>query len=66
MSKEFLTPIRPPVVAALPSGVKGDTVVLTTDGHLYTHDGTVWVDNGAGGGSGLTEYQTRQRVALLS
>lgn len=66
MSKEFLTPIRPMPVAALPgSPAKGDTVVLSGDGHLYTYDGSTWVDNGAGGGSGLTEYQVRQRALLL-
>lgn len=57
MSKQFLTPIRPPVVASFPgSPSKGDTVVLNGDGHLYTYDGSAWVDNGAagGGGGGLT------------
>lgn len=40
-------------VAALPgSPAKGDTVVLASDGHLYTYDGSAWVDNGAAGGGG--------------
>jgi hypothetical protein len=52
MAKEFLSAIRPPVVSSLPSGSIGDTVVLSTNGHLYTHDGSAWVDNGASGGGG--------------
>lgn len=64
--KKFETTIGFPVVAALPgSPTKGETVVLSSDGHLYTYDGSAWVDNGAGGGSGLTEYQVRQRTLLL-
>ncbi len=61
MSIESLTPIRPVVVPTLPvSAVKGDTVVLTTDGHLYTYDGSTWVDNGSGGsgGSGISQVQS--------
>jgi hypothetical protein len=68
MATELLTVIRPVVVASLPlvgSSTKGDTCVLTTDGHLYTFDGSAWVDNGAGAGSGLTEYQVRQRTILM-
>lgn len=66
MAQENLSAIRPVVVVSFPlSPEKGDTVVLTTDGHLYTYDGSGWVDNGAGGGSGLTEYQVRQRTFLL-
>lgn len=39
------------VVTALPSGLpKGASLVLSSDGHLYTFDGTVWIDNGAAGG----------------
>lgn len=34
--------LKLPVVAALPSGVKGDACVLTGDGFLYVHDGTEW------------------------
>lgn len=65
--REFHTPIRHVPVASLPvSPSKGDTVVLAGDGHLYTYDGSAWVDNGAGGGSGLTEYQVRQRALLLA
>jgi hypothetical protein len=53
VSKQFLTPIRPPVVASFPSSPsKGDTVVLNSDGHLYTYSGAAWVDNGAAGASG--------------
>lgn len=56
MSKQFLTPIRPPVVASFPgSPSTGDTVVLDSDGHLYTFSGAAWIDNGAAGsGGGLT------------
>ena len=44
-----------PVVAALPAaGTKGATCVLSTDGHLYTDNGTIWVDNGGGGASTTT------------
>lgn len=47
-------------VAALPgSAAKGDTVVLSTDGHLYTYDGSAWVDNGAAGGGGGGGTSTR-------
>lgn len=52
MAKEILSVVRFAIVGSLPAGVKGDTCVLTTDGHLYTHDGTSWVDNGAAGGGG--------------
>lgn len=67
MAVEYLSPIRFVVVAALPgSPAKGDSVVLSGDGHLYTYDGAAWVDNGAGGGGGgLTEYQVRQRTILM-
>lgn len=52
MAIELLSVLRPAVVAALPgSPVKGDTVVLSGDGHLYTYSGAAWVDNGASGGS---------------
>lgn len=52
---EFLSVIRPVVVASLPlagASTKGDTCVLSGDGHLYTFNGTAWVDNGAAGGAG--------------
>lgn len=52
MAKELLSVVRFAIVATLPSGVQGDTCVLSTDGHLYTHDGASWVDNGAAGGGG--------------
>lgn len=57
MSKQVHTPLVLVPVAALPgSPTKGTTVVLNGDGHLYTYDGSAWVDNGAagGGGGGLT------------
>lgn len=66
MAIEFQQVLRPPVLASAPgSPAKGDTYVLSTNGHLYTYDGSGWVDNGAGGGSGLTEYQVRQRALIL-
>lgn len=43
---EFSTTIRPVIVDTFPVGSVGDCVVLSTDGHLYTYDGTSWVDNG--------------------
>lgn len=53
MAHELLTALRPVIVAALPgSPSKGDTVVLNSNGHLYTYDGSGWVDNGAAGGGG--------------
>lgn len=61
MAHELLTALRPVIVSALPgSPSKGDTVVLNSSGHLYTYDGTSWVDNGAagGGGSGVTAKTT--------
>ncbi len=54
----FLSAVRPAIVAALPSGVQGDTVVLASDGHLYTHDGSGWVDNGSGGSGGASGLTT--------
>lgn len=56
MAKEFLSVIRPAVVAALPgSPTKGDTCVLSGDGHLYTYSGSAWIDNGAtGSGTGAS------------
>ena len=66
MAIETLVPLRPKVVASLPGGAaKGDTVVLVADGHLYTFDGSGWVDNGAGGGSGLSDYQVRRRALIF-
>lgn len=69
MARAFLTVLRPVVVASLPSvgaSTKGDTCVLTSDGHLYTFDGSVWVDNGAGGGGGgLSDYQVRRRALIF-
>ena len=68
MAVEILSVIRPVVVASLPlagGSTKGDTCVLTTDGHLYTFDGSAWVDNGAGGGSGLSDYQVRRRALIF-
>lgn len=63
---QFLTPVRPPVLASLPgSPSKGDTVVLNTDGHLYTFDGSSWVDNGAGGGGGTTTAYVRRTLYSL-
>lgn len=66
-NREVYGPLRFLPVAALPSSPsKGMTVVLDADGHLYTYNGSSWVDNGAAaGGSGLSEYQVRQRVLLL-
>jgi hypothetical protein len=55
------------VLASFPaSPSKGDTVVLESDGHLYTFDGTGWVDNGAGGGGGgtTTAYVRRTLYSL--
>lgn len=66
MSVEVLTPLRPKVVAALPgSPSKGDTVVLNGDGHLYTFDGSTWVDNGAGGGGGVSSSYVRRAMYSL-
>jgi hypothetical protein len=49
----FRSALRPSVVALFPgTPSQGDTVVLSTDGHLYTFDGSGWVDNGAAGGGG--------------
>lgn len=43
-------------VASLPaSGFVGQPLVLTSDGHLYTWSGSVWVDNGATGSGGVTD-----------
>lgn len=59
MALVALSPLRFAVVAALPgSAAQGDSVVLASSGHLYTFDGSAWVDNGAaagGGASGLTQ-----------
>ncbi len=56
----FLSPLGVVVVATLPpSPVKGSTVVLDTDGHLYTFDGSAWIDNGAAGGGGGGGTSTR-------
>lgn len=53
MSRKVLNTFNFFPVSALPgSPAKGDTVVLSSDGHLYTYDGSVWVDNGAAGGGG--------------
>jgi hypothetical protein len=53
MSKLFQTVVNLQPVASLPgSASKGDMVVLDGDGHLYTHNGTAWVDCGAAGGGG--------------
>ena len=61
------TALELPRVASLPSGAKGEALVLDGDGHLYVHDGTAWVDCGAsgGGGGGLSEYAVRQRALYL-
>lgn len=41
------------VVTTLPGGLpKGASLVLSGNGHLYTFDGTVWVDNGVAGSGG--------------
>ena len=54
---ELLSALRPAVVTTLPvSAVKGDTVVLNSNGHLYTYDGVTWVDNAAT--SGVTIHTT--------
>lgn len=51
MARELLSVLRFAVVATLPGGAsKGDSCVLTSDGHLYVFDGAVWVDTGASGG----------------
>lgn len=53
MATELLAALRFVVVSALPGGAaQGDSVVLASNGHLYTYDGTTWVDNGATGGGG--------------
>lgn len=57
MSRKVLNTFNFFPVSALPgSPAKGDTVVLSSDGHLYTYDGAAWVDNGAAGGGGGTVY----------
>jgi hypothetical protein len=51
MTVQVLSPLRPVVVSSLPgSPAKGDTVVLSSDGHLYTYTGAAWVDNGSTSG----------------
>lgn len=53
MTVVALSVLRFANVSALPGGAtKGDSCVLTSDGHLYTYNGTSWVDNGAAGGGG--------------
>lgn len=54
-----------PVTAFPSSPTKGMTVVLNSDGVLYTYNGTSWVAAGGGGGGGLSEYQVRRRVLWL-
>lgn len=53
MARESLSAIRPPVVSALPAGVKGDAVVLASSGLLHVYDGTQWR---ACGSLGQTTY----------
>lgn len=53
MSKLFQTVVNLQPVASLPgSGSKGDMVVLDSNGHLYVHNGSSWIDHGATGGGG--------------
>jgi len=60
MAREFLVPIRFVVVSSFPSSPsKGDTVVLSGDGHEYTFDGSAWVDNGT---AGATQAQVLARA----
>ena len=60
------TPVKRTLrVASLPASAdKGQSVVLDGDGHLYTWDGSAWVDNGAagGGGGGVTAYDVRKAI----
>ncbi len=70
MSREFLSPVRFVVVPAFPTGpTVGDSVVLLSNGHLHTFDGTAWVDNGsvaAGGNSGVGEVDFGAGLAETS
>lgn len=52
-----------PVVAALPAGVKGDAVVLASNGRLHVYDGTQWR---ACGGLGQTTYPGLRESASAS
>jgi hypothetical protein len=49
-----------PVLTGFPAGTtQGETFVWSSDGHLYTFNGSAWVDNGqsTSGGSGIpTDY----------
>lgn len=53
MARESLSALRPPVVSALPTGAKGDAVVLSSSGLLHVHDGSQWR---ACGSLGQTTY----------
>ena len=59
MARQLLSPLRFVVVSAFPAGpTVGDSVVLSSNGHLHTYDGVSWVDNAstiAGGNSGVSE-----------
>lgn len=58
MSIELVSALRFVVVSAFPgSPAQGDTVVLASDGKLYTYDGSSWVAAGGGSGS-FTTYET--------
>ena len=67
MANEYLTPLRFAVVAALPASsvsAKGDSVVLAGDGHLYTYDGSSWIDQGTQPVTVARDGQGAQLIAL--
>lgn len=56
MARQLLSPLRFVVVSAFPAGpAVGDSVVLSSNGHLHTYDGASWVDNGSTVTSGVAE-----------
>lgn len=64
---KLVAPLVYEPVSAFPSSpTKGMTVVLNSDGVLYTYDGSTWVAAGSGGGGGgLSEYAVRKRILWL-